>query len=241
MLKWLLDCTEHFYKIDDVDAAGDALLLFSDMQREPLRLIQDRIAPFLNDGRSRRFHHIALRAACRSLEYMYMDESPYHHSFSHAVLKAICPMVPNERYKDNVQITNAINLLNFTEWPEGSDLAISPLPEIQLLVLLLRRLTILQGIPITAVPLLDTWLKINPICFGFEEYRMYEIGGLSSRRYGTGGVVVYKVRRRSKSSALRIFMIARPLRYLAFACVLWITSTYSLHNVRASILICQCM
>jgi hypothetical protein len=66
----------------------------------------------------------------------YMDESPYRHPFSYAVLKAICPMVPNERDKDNVQITHAIKLLNFTEWPEGSDLAISPLPEIQLLVLL---------------------------------------------------------------------------------------------------------
>ncbi|KAG2756651.1 hypothetical protein P692DRAFT_20868303 [Suillus brevipes Sb2] len=177
MFKWLLDCTEHFYKIDDVDAAADALLLFSDMQREPLRLIRDRIASFLDDGRSRRFHLIALRAACRSLEYMYTDESPYHHPFSHAVLKAICPMVPNERDKDNVQVTNAINLLNFTEWPEGSDLAISPLPEIQLLVLLV--------LPALKV---DNLTRYTHCCRALIRHMGKDQPDLSSRRYGAGGV-----------------------------------------------------
>ncbi|KAG1821826.1 uncharacterized protein BJ212DRAFT_924212 [Suillus subaureus] len=136
---WLLDCAEHFYKLDNDDAAGDALLLFSAMQTKPLRLIQDRIVLFLNNDRSRRLRYIALRAARQSLSYTTADELLYYHHrhpFFHVVLKAICPTVPNECDQDNSRITNAINLLNFTEWPEDSDLATSPLPEIQLIVFL---------------------------------------------------------------------------------------------------------
>lgn len=137
---WLLECAEHFYKIGDVDAAGDALLLFSNTQIQPSYHIPDRIIPFLNDG-SRRLRHIALRTACHKTPWFntHTGEPVYlpSHPFPHAVLKAICPVIPNEGDQDNFWITNAINLLNFTKWPEDSDLVISPLAQIQLLVLLI--------------------------------------------------------------------------------------------------------
>ncbi|OJA12455.1 hypothetical protein AZE42_08055 [Rhizopogon vesiculosus] len=144
---WLMDCAEHFYKINDVCVAGDALLLLSGVPNQPLSLaIRARIAPFLNSSSSDpgsdfssellRLRHIALRAAFQSL-----DSSPCDESFSHAVLNSICPSSPsdctirNDGITDDVQLPNAIDLLNFTKWPEGSDLKTSPLYKIQFLIL----------------------------------------------------------------------------------------------------------
>ncbi|KAG2139816.1 uncharacterized protein EDB93DRAFT_1297951 [Suillus bovinus] len=149
---WLLDCPKeiHNMRVIDIDAVGNALLLFSYTQIEPSRLVQDRIAPFLNDDQSLKFRHIALRAAWQQIHCADMYE-PFHAtaSFLHAVLKAIFPMVPNEQDR----ITNAIELLNFPEWPGGSDLATFPLLKIQFLVLL-----------VLPAPKVDNLASYTPYC-----------------------------------------------------------------------------
>jgi len=139
-VNWLMDCAEHFYDIGDVDVAGDALLLLSGNLDKPSWLaIRDRLTPFLNTS-SQRLRHIALRAALWVLDYT--DSFEYcNQSFSHAILKAITYSSSDKR---GIQVNDAVlrmyrdsvRVLNFTEWPNGSDLEPSPLSNIQLLVLL---------------------------------------------------------------------------------------------------------
>jgi hypothetical protein len=131
----LISCAEHFYAIDDVDVAGDSLLLLTGVLGESLSLDHRRITPFLNGGRGQtpRLRQIALRAACRVLSYR--CDSPCDADFSQAVLNAIYPSIKDER----ATVRNVIHLLHLEKWREGSDLALCSLPEIQLLVLLVLR------------------------------------------------------------------------------------------------------
>ncbi|OJA11065.1 hypothetical protein AZE42_06931 [Rhizopogon vesiculosus] len=133
---WLMDCAEHFDKIKDDHVAGDALLLLSGVPNLSSSLatgIQARIAPFLNrtssDPELFRLRHSALRAAFRSLDTV--DSFRCDESLSHAILNSICPSPPSDR---TIQYADAIRLLNFTKWPEGSDLGI-PLSKTQFLIL----------------------------------------------------------------------------------------------------------
>ncbi|OJA17802.1 hypothetical protein AZE42_13384, partial [Rhizopogon vesiculosus] len=144
LFNWLTGCAEHFYAIKDIDIVGDALLLLIGNCQELLPLGQRSITPFLNSDkgqpRSRRMRQIALRAACRTIDYQ--NFAPCDDDFSHAVLKAICPTF---RHDDTGELVmNAIHLLNLESWPEDSDLGCLSLPEIQLLIL-----------PILPAPIID--------------------------------------------------------------------------------------
>jgi hypothetical protein len=132
---WLMDCAEHFDKIKDIGAAGDALLLLSGVPNLSSSFatgIQARIAPILNSTASDpelfRLRHTALRAAFRSLNPV---DSFRCDSLSHAVLNSICPSPTSDR---TIQFADAIGLLNSTKWPEGRDQRI-PLSKTQLLIL----------------------------------------------------------------------------------------------------------
>ncbi|KAG2355549.1 hypothetical protein BDR07DRAFT_1425852, partial [Suillus spraguei] len=84
---WLMDCAKHFHTVwQDFDAAGDALLLLTDLKN----ISQDSIVPFLNSSpRSTRLRHCALRAACRAVDI----NSAFDPSFAKAVLMAVSPSI----------------------------------------------------------------------------------------------------------------------------------------------------
>ncbi|OJA08109.1 hypothetical protein AZE42_08041 [Rhizopogon vesiculosus] len=84
-----------------------------------------------------RLHATALHIAA-FLSMDSMDSSRYDESFSHAVLNSICSSLPSDhtiQSEDDIQFANAIGLLNFTKWPEGSNLKTCLLSKIQLLIL----------------------------------------------------------------------------------------------------------
>ncbi|KAG1822039.1 uncharacterized protein BJ212DRAFT_939003 [Suillus subaureus] len=117
---WLLSCAEHFYDNHDIDAAGDALLLFSHIQMESLPRIRDRIARLLNDSQSHRFLYIALRTVCRR-----------------ATLQDLLPIFTEKGFQSFRQaISKAIRLMVQHEWSEGDNQAIYRLSQIQFLVFL---------------------------------------------------------------------------------------------------------
>ncbi|KAJ8588989.1 hypothetical protein M405DRAFT_229586 [Rhizopogon salebrosus TDB-379] len=138
-----MDCAQHFYTRNDIDAAGDALLLCIGILKQKSPVNQNVIATFfrttpswnshLDNGQLRRFRQITLRAAFWALSCE--DASPCYDDLSHAVLTAIYPVMQDECIAEDFQVTHAIHLLGLPEWPEGSDLIYCPLSEIQFLVL----------------------------------------------------------------------------------------------------------
>jgi hypothetical protein len=140
---WLMGCAQHFYTIaNDIDAAGDALLLWMSVLKEPSFVDQTFITAFFptttswnsdpEEGQLRRFRQITLRAAFWALSC----SETWSANLSHAVLRAICPTTQDECTTEDFQVNHVIHLLSLQKWPEGGDLIFCPLPEIQLLALL---------------------------------------------------------------------------------------------------------
>ncbi|KAJ8594400.1 hypothetical protein M405DRAFT_838543 [Rhizopogon salebrosus TDB-379] len=165
---WLVGCVDSFYNINDLDVAGDALLLASGIATASpspdfnvCKRIRLCITSLFNASHQspQRWRSIVLRAACQVLE----SDSRHceDESFLHAVLTAVCPppTMQNACDTDDSQFSNAADLLNFTKWPEGNDLALSPLPNIQDLVL--RFLNVLPA------PKIDDPAKYTPYCRAF--------------------------------------------------------------------------
>ena len=180
----LMGCVEHFYHVD-IDVAGDALLLATGsgiaMPESPFldfdvyEVIRLRITPLLNAShRSPRWRCIALHAACRILA------SDARHgrdeSFLQAVMMAIYLPVDHTKQDEcdtyDFLFNGAMNLINSTKWPEGNDLALSPLPEIQHLVL-----RVLDVLP---TPKVDNPANYTPYCRAF--IRLMDAGKHSSIR-----------------------------------------------------------
>ncbi|OAX32537.1 hypothetical protein K503DRAFT_600069 [Rhizopogon vinicolor AM-OR11-026] len=145
----LLGCVEHFSKTNDLDAAGDALLLLAGgiaTTSSPSLLdvntcdgIRLRLTSLLQASHRspQRWRCIVLRAACQVLESKLPNSDDK--SFLQALLVAICPPVnhtiPSVCDPDNSHIAHATDPPNFTKWPEYHNLALSPLAEIQHIVL----------------------------------------------------------------------------------------------------------
>ncbi|KAJ8582770.1 hypothetical protein M405DRAFT_830095 [Rhizopogon salebrosus TDB-379] len=139
---WLMACAQHFYTTNDIDVAGDALLLCIGVLKETSSIDQNFITAFfrttpssnsnLDEGQSlRRFRQITLRAAFWALSCS--GALPCSDDLSHGVLRTI---MQDECPKEGFQATHAIRLLGLQTWPEDSHLIFCPLPEIQLLLLL---------------------------------------------------------------------------------------------------------
>ena len=166
----LVGCVEYFYSINDTDVAGDALLLAGDIATasaspdfDSCRRIRLCITSLFNTShQSQRWRCIVLRTACQVLE------SDTRHcndqSFLQVILMTICPPINHTMQKnacdvDYSQLNDTADLLNSTKWPEGSDLALSPLPKIQNLVL--RVLSVLP------TPKIDDPATYTPYCRAF--------------------------------------------------------------------------
>ncbi|KAG2352093.1 hypothetical protein BDR07DRAFT_1499270 [Suillus spraguei] len=105
---WLMDCARHFHDAKDFNAAGDALLLLSDLKN----ISQDSIVPFLNSSpRSYTLLHPALRTACRAVDI----NSPCDSSLAQAILTAISSPIRRGHYGGDL-FANAIQLLELTDW-----------------------------------------------------------------------------------------------------------------------------
>ncbi|KAG2355857.1 hypothetical protein BDR07DRAFT_1424933, partial [Suillus spraguei] len=123
---WLMECARHFHEAEDFNAAGDALLLLSDLKN----ISQDSIVPFLNNrSGSPRLRHCALRAACRAVNI----NSPCDPSFIEAVLTTV-NIPPIRRGHNDDSFANVIDLLKLPDWPQLHPLLGSPLIDIQRLV-----------------------------------------------------------------------------------------------------------
>lgn len=163
----LVGCVEYFYSINDMDVAGDALLLASDIATasaspdfdncQRIRLCITSL--FDTSHRSQRWRCIVLRAACEILE----GDARHcnDRSFLHVILMTICSPINHTMQKnacdvDDSQLNDTADLLNSTKWPEGNDLALSPLPNIQHLVL--RVLSVLPP------PEIDDPATYTPYC-----------------------------------------------------------------------------
>ncbi|OAX33210.1 hypothetical protein K503DRAFT_749010 [Rhizopogon vinicolor AM-OR11-026] len=145
----LMGCVEHFSETNDLDAAGDALLLVADgiatttktssslLDTTTCDRFRLRLTSLLQASHQspQRWRCIVLRAACQVLESdrRHSDDK----SFLQALLVAICPPVhiPSVCDTDDSKIADDSDPLYFTQWPEFHDLARSPLPEIQRIVL----------------------------------------------------------------------------------------------------------
>ncbi|KAG0698560.1 hypothetical protein DFH29DRAFT_1081735 [Suillus ampliporus] len=137
---WLMDIATQFLATQDLEAAGDALMLLSGVLKNPSFLTQDDIIRYLNSTHDQSHQtHVSYARWCRIVlhaAYGVLDNNrdlSCHDPLSQAVLKSICP--PVDRDHDQDQFSDAIKLLNFTQWDHGTRLASSPLPSIQLLVL----------------------------------------------------------------------------------------------------------
>ncbi|KAG0692537.1 hypothetical protein DFH29DRAFT_1008500 [Suillus ampliporus] len=137
---WLMDIATQFLATQDLEAAGDALMLLSGVLKNPSFLTQDDIIRYLNSTHDQSHQtHVSYARWCRIVlhaAYRVLDNNhdlSCHDPLSQAVLKSICP--PVDRDHDQDQFSDAIKLLNFTQWDHGTRLASSPLPSIQLLVL----------------------------------------------------------------------------------------------------------
>lgn len=147
--KQLMDCAKRFNTIQYFEAAGDALLLLSDLKKPPY-ISQAFIVPFLNSSpKSHTLRHSALRAACRAVDI----DSRCDSSFSEAVLTAISPPIQRGHSGGDL-FANAICLLKVTDWSKYSeDLAGSPLLDIQRLVFL-----------VLSAPSLDKTVEFGQYC-----------------------------------------------------------------------------
>ncbi|KAG2078668.1 hypothetical protein BDR04DRAFT_1147363 [Suillus decipiens] len=123
-----MDCAKHFHTTGHFDAAGDALLLLSDVKN----ISQDSLVPFLSGSPERStLRHCALRAAFCAVDI----NSPLNPSFVEAVLMSIRPPIQRGHNGGDV-FANAIQLLQFSVWPCNHPLVGSPLIDIQLLIFL---------------------------------------------------------------------------------------------------------
>jgi len=132
----------HFHATDDLDVAGDALLLTGDLialppdRRRDILRICHRITLGCNISH-RRWHSIALRVARKFLDDFKepLDDEIILWIVLMAVFPPLDSTLQNAGCEDGDQFTKAIHLLSFTNWPEGHHLHRFPLPDIQRLVL----------------------------------------------------------------------------------------------------------
>jgi len=129
----------HFHNSQDLDVAGDALLLASELIDCHLGYISTIFCDIISDGTisHRRWRSIALRVLRKHLPGV---ERPWNVEIFLPIVLIVVSSPPdstlqNAGGEDGDQFTEAIHLLNFANWPEGHYLHQFPLLDIQCLVL----------------------------------------------------------------------------------------------------------